>query len=184
MIPSWNWEREKGYLTLLPQLIMCTHPKSLSHSSVLYAVVPRRLMSSVPGGSGQNIFYVVLCGGALAGSVAYVSLIKAQTIDEIVSCQIPCWINVFIEFCDRVTEQLQQTKHVLLTVFLKSRLAPSLTGNPNRGHPRVSLTYGLDKHILFLLFTQCNFWIQIFIWPNKTRVQEQKPFTWLQKVEY
>ncbi len=47
-------------------------------------------MSSVPGGSGQNILYIVLCGGALAASVAYVSLIKAQTIDDIVSCQIPC----------------------------------------------------------------------------------------------
>ncbi|XP_026112380.1 protein MGARP isoform X2 [Carassius auratus] len=33
--------------------------------------VPRRLMSSVPGGSGQNIFYVVLCGGAFAGALAY-----------------------------------------------------------------------------------------------------------------
>ncbi len=47
-------------------------------------------MSSVPGGSGQNLFYVFLCGGAFAGSVAYVSLIKTQTIDEIVSCQITC----------------------------------------------------------------------------------------------
>uniref|UniRef100_A0A3B3DDN8 Uncharacterized protein n=1 Tax=Oryzias melastigma TaxID=30732 RepID=A0A3B3DDN8_ORYME len=27
-------------------------------------VVPRRSMSSVPGGSGENIVYSVLCGGA------------------------------------------------------------------------------------------------------------------------
>lgn len=39
-------------------------------------------MSSVPGGSGENLFYVVLCGGAFAGAVAYVSLIKTQTIND------------------------------------------------------------------------------------------------------
>lgn len=30
-------------------------------------------MSSVPGGSGENIVYAVLCGGALVGAVSYVS---------------------------------------------------------------------------------------------------------------
>ncbi|XP_031442655.1 protein MGARP isoform X5 [Clupea harengus] len=34
-------------------------------------VVSRRTMSSVPGGSGENIAYFLLCGGALAASVAY-----------------------------------------------------------------------------------------------------------------
>lgn len=30
-------------------------------------------MSSVPGGSGENLIYVVLCGGAFAAAGAYVS---------------------------------------------------------------------------------------------------------------
>ncbi|XP_008288102.1 apoptosis-inducing factor 1, mitochondrial isoform X2 [Stegastes partitus] len=34
-------------------------------------VVQRRLMSSTPGGSGENIVYALLCGGALVGSVTY-----------------------------------------------------------------------------------------------------------------
>ncbi|XP_070818231.1 uncharacterized protein mgarpa isoform X4 [Chaetodon auriga] len=34
-------------------------------------VVQRRPMSSVPGGSGDNILYALLCGGAFAGSLAY-----------------------------------------------------------------------------------------------------------------
>ncbi|XP_026112379.1 protein MGARP isoform X1 [Carassius auratus] len=45
--------------------------QSLSRAHLDRNVVPRRLMSSVPGGSGQNIFYVVLCGGAFAGALAY-----------------------------------------------------------------------------------------------------------------
>lgn len=32
-------------------------------------------MSSVPGGSGENIVYTLLCGGAFVGAVAYVSCI-------------------------------------------------------------------------------------------------------------
>ncbi|XP_077465641.1 uncharacterized protein mgarpa isoform X2 [Stigmatopora argus] len=31
----------------------------------------RRPMSSMPGGSGENIVYAVLCGGAFVGAVAY-----------------------------------------------------------------------------------------------------------------
>ncbi|XP_028816575.1 protein MGARP isoform X6 [Denticeps clupeoides] len=35
-------------------------------------VVPRRTMSSsVPGGSGENIVYALLCGGALVGGLSY-----------------------------------------------------------------------------------------------------------------
>lgn len=34
-------------------------------------------MSSVPGGSGENIVYSVLCGGALVGALSYVSLLTA-----------------------------------------------------------------------------------------------------------
>ncbi|XP_060740935.1 protein MGARP [Tachysurus vachellii] len=34
-------------------------------------VVPRRLMSSVPGGTGENLVYLVLCGGAFAGALTY-----------------------------------------------------------------------------------------------------------------
>ncbi|XP_042273995.1 protein MGARP isoform X6 [Thunnus albacares] len=34
-------------------------------------VVQRRPMSSVPGGSGENIVYALLCGGAFAGAVTY-----------------------------------------------------------------------------------------------------------------
>ncbi|XP_046907936.1 protein MGARP isoform X4 [Hypomesus transpacificus] len=34
-------------------------------------VVPRRQMSSIPGGTGENIIYALLCGGAFAGSVTY-----------------------------------------------------------------------------------------------------------------
>ncbi|KAM4586344.1 uncharacterized protein mgarpa isoform 3-T3 [Fundulus diaphanus] len=33
--------------------------------------VQRRAMSSVPGGSGENILYTVLCGGALVGALSY-----------------------------------------------------------------------------------------------------------------
>ncbi|XP_030623260.1 protein MGARP isoform X2 [Chanos chanos] len=44
----------------------------LTHRSPLIRDgVPRRLMSSVPGGSGENIVYVVLCGGAFAAALAY-----------------------------------------------------------------------------------------------------------------
>lgn len=32
----------------------------------------RRPMSSVPGGSGENIVYALLCGGAFVGAVSYV----------------------------------------------------------------------------------------------------------------
>ncbi|XP_075872721.1 uncharacterized protein mgarpa isoform X49 [Nelusetta ayraudi] len=34
-------------------------------------VVQRRPMSSLPGGSGENIVYTLLCGGALVASVSY-----------------------------------------------------------------------------------------------------------------
>eukprot|EP00066_Takifugu_rubripes_P027137 XP_011616403.1 PREDICTED: protein MGARP [Takifugu rubripes] len=34
-------------------------------------VVQRRPMSSVPGGSGENIVYALLCGGAFVGAVSY-----------------------------------------------------------------------------------------------------------------
>ncbi|XP_026872518.2 protein MGARP isoform X1 [Electrophorus electricus] len=34
-------------------------------------VVPWRLMSSVPGGSGKNWVYAILCGGAFTGAMAY-----------------------------------------------------------------------------------------------------------------
>ncbi|GLD62771.1 calphotin-like isoform X12 [Lates japonicus] len=34
-------------------------------------VVQRRPMSSLPGGSGENIVYALLCGGALVGGVSY-----------------------------------------------------------------------------------------------------------------
>lgn len=30
-------------------------------------------MSSVPGGSGENIVYALLCGGAFVGACSYVS---------------------------------------------------------------------------------------------------------------
>ncbi|KAF7227919.1 putative LOC107389814-like protein [Nothobranchius furzeri] len=33
--------------------------------------VQQRLMSSVPGGSGENVLYTVLCGGALVGALSY-----------------------------------------------------------------------------------------------------------------
>ncbi|KAM7388895.1 hypothetical protein PAMP_022901 [Pampus punctatissimus] len=34
-------------------------------------VVQRRQMSSVPGGSGDNIMYTLLCSGAFVGAVVY-----------------------------------------------------------------------------------------------------------------
>ncbi|XP_071769716.1 apoptosis-inducing factor 1, mitochondrial isoform X3 [Centroberyx gerrardi] len=34
-------------------------------------VVQRRQMSSVPGGSGENIVYALLCGGAFVGACSY-----------------------------------------------------------------------------------------------------------------
>ncbi|XP_043113200.1 protein MGARP isoform X4 [Puntigrus tetrazona] len=45
--------------------------QSLSRARLGRDVVPQRLMSSVPSGSGENLFYVVLCGGAFVGAVAY-----------------------------------------------------------------------------------------------------------------
>ncbi|XP_042594141.1 uncharacterized protein LOC122139628 isoform X3 [Cyprinus carpio] len=45
--------------------------QSLHRAQLNRNVVPRRLMSSGPGGSGENFLYVVLCGGAFAGAVAY-----------------------------------------------------------------------------------------------------------------
>ncbi|MEQ2196192.1 hypothetical protein XENOCAPTIV_026009, partial [Xenoophorus captivus] len=33
--------------------------------------VQRRSMSSVPGGSGENILYTVLCGGAFVAALSY-----------------------------------------------------------------------------------------------------------------
>ncbi|XP_017329137.1 protein MGARP isoform X3 [Ictalurus punctatus] len=46
---------------------------SITQRAILYRdVVPQRLMSSVPGGSGENLIYVVLCGGAFAAAGAYV----------------------------------------------------------------------------------------------------------------
>ncbi|XP_072519593.1 uncharacterized protein mgarpa isoform X3 [Salminus brasiliensis] len=47
------------------------HQALAVRSSLNGAVVPRRPMSSVPGGSGENILYVVLCGGAFAGALTY-----------------------------------------------------------------------------------------------------------------
>ncbi|KAK3564460.1 hypothetical protein QTP86_022627 [Hemibagrus guttatus] len=45
---------------------------SITHRAILHRdVVPRRLMSSVPGGTGQNLVYLVVCGGAFAGAIAY-----------------------------------------------------------------------------------------------------------------
>ncbi|XP_067375019.1 uncharacterized protein mgarpa isoform X5 [Channa argus] len=34
-------------------------------------VVQRRSMSSIPGGSGENIVYAVLCGGAFVGAITF-----------------------------------------------------------------------------------------------------------------
>nr|XP_055033750.1 fibrous sheath CABYR-binding protein isoform X2 [Misgurnus anguillicaudatus] len=45
--------------------------QSLYRAHLYRDVVPRRLMSSVPGGSGENLLYVVLCGGVFAGALTY-----------------------------------------------------------------------------------------------------------------
>ncbi|KAK6298920.1 hypothetical protein J4Q44_G00304300 [Coregonus suidteri] len=42
-----------------------------AHQLYRDVVVPRRQMSSLPGGTGDNIIYALLCGGAFAGAVAY-----------------------------------------------------------------------------------------------------------------
>ncbi|XP_056113250.1 uncharacterized protein mgarpa isoform X2 [Rhinichthys klamathensis goyatoka] len=57
-----SWQRCGGPLARL----------SINRAHLYRDVVPRRLMSSVPGGSGENFLYAVLCGGAFAGSLAYV----------------------------------------------------------------------------------------------------------------
>ncbi|KAM9470274.1 uncharacterized protein mgarpa [Clarias gariepinus] len=45
---------------------------SMTHRVILHRdVVPRRLMSSVPGGTGENVMLVLLCGGAFAAAVTY-----------------------------------------------------------------------------------------------------------------
>ncbi|XP_057205626.1 protein MGARP-like [Triplophysa rosa] len=45
--------------------------QSLYRAHLCRDVVPRRLMSSGPGGSGENFLYAVLCGGTFAGALAY-----------------------------------------------------------------------------------------------------------------
>ncbi|XP_016409512.1 protein MGARP-like isoform X3 [Sinocyclocheilus rhinocerous] len=61
--------------------------QSLYRAHLSRDVVPRRLMSSVPGGSGENFLYVVLCGGAFAGGLAYayrtVSTDHARFVDRV-----------------------------------------------------------------------------------------------------
>ncbi|XP_016149194.1 protein MGARP-like isoform X4 [Sinocyclocheilus grahami] len=61
--------------------------QSLYRAQLNSDVVPRRLMSSVPGGSGENFLYVVLCGGAFAGGLAYayrtVSTDHARFVDRV-----------------------------------------------------------------------------------------------------
>ncbi|KAF7707006.1 protein MGARP [Silurus meridionalis] len=45
---------------------------SMTHRVILHRdVVPRRLMSSVPGSSGENLIFVVICGGAFAAASTY-----------------------------------------------------------------------------------------------------------------
>lgn len=45
---------------------------SLTYDFKLVAVMQRRQMSSLPGGSGENVVYALLCGGAFVGAVSYV----------------------------------------------------------------------------------------------------------------
>lgn len=53
---------------------------------IFFAVVQRRQMSSVPGGSGENIVYAVLCGGAFIGAVSYVSRqVYSQYVEQSIS---------------------------------------------------------------------------------------------------
>ncbi|KAK7137817.1 hypothetical protein R3I94_013458 [Phoxinus phoxinus] len=57
-----SWQRCGGPLARL----------SINRAHLFRDVVPRRLMSSVPGGSADNILYGILCVGACAGSLTYV----------------------------------------------------------------------------------------------------------------
>ncbi|XP_029368372.1 fibrous sheath CABYR-binding protein isoform X2 [Echeneis naucrates] len=49
----------------------CGHLARTSAHRLLPVVVQRQSMSSVPGGSGENIVYTLLCGGAFVGAVSY-----------------------------------------------------------------------------------------------------------------
>ncbi|XP_029517927.1 protein MGARP isoform X5 [Oncorhynchus nerka] len=49
----------------------CGHLARKSAYQLSRDVLPRRQMSSLPGGTGDNIIYALLCGGAFAGAVAY-----------------------------------------------------------------------------------------------------------------
>ncbi|XP_055782991.1 protein MGARP-like isoform X1 [Salvelinus fontinalis] len=49
----------------------CGHLARKSAYQLSRDVLPRRQMSSLPGGAGDNIIYALLCGGAFAGAVAY-----------------------------------------------------------------------------------------------------------------
>ncbi|XP_031653699.1 protein MGARP isoform X5 [Oncorhynchus kisutch] len=49
----------------------CGHLTRKSAYQLSRDVLPRRQMSSLPGGTGDNIIYALLCGGAFAGAVAY-----------------------------------------------------------------------------------------------------------------
>lgn len=98
-----------------------------------FTVVPRRLMSSVPGGSGENLFYSVLCVGAFAGALAYVSasLFQAYVYEYLLYLMMWCGL------VRRLTRPCLQMVLVLPNVLQRSRLAPSRSGNLNHGHQRV-----------------------------------------------
>ncbi|XP_038849750.1 protein MGARP-like isoform X6 [Salvelinus namaycush] len=49
----------------------CGHLARKSAYQLSRDVLPRRQMSSLPGGTGDNIIYALLCGGGFAGAVAY-----------------------------------------------------------------------------------------------------------------
>lgn len=59
------------FILLLSLLTIACIWQKMSHFA--FAVVQRRQMSSFPGGSGENILYAVLCGGAFVGTLSYVS---------------------------------------------------------------------------------------------------------------
>lgn len=78
-------------------------------------------MSSVPGGTGENLVYLVLCGGAFAGALTYVSFFmvsglwewKAALLDYVMCFDSQAYRTVTTDsarFTDRITEIEERPK--------------------------------------------------------------------------
>lgn len=102
-------------------------------------------MSSFPGGSGENIAYALLCGGAFVGAVSYVSelfqLLKYSStwftlsMSDILSL---CIIYILLFSPFRHTALWFQIVLGTMSALLQLPPDPRQSGLPNHGHRKVS----------------------------------------------